>query len=73
MNRLALFAASLTLVAGLLPGCSGSDSPPVVTGTPTAAATDERRTAQSDTLTPSEAAQVSHANAEPDQRKKPDL
>jgi hypothetical protein len=61
-------------LAGLLAGCSGSDSSPVMTSGPVTAATDDdRRIPQSDNLTASEIAQIDQANAEPVPPAKPDL
>jgi hypothetical protein len=74
MKRTTVFAAGLTLAVGLLPGCSGSDSSPVLSGGPTSAtATEDQRTPQSDDLTAAEMAQVNQANAEPVPALKPDL
>lgn len=74
MNRTALFAVSVALAASMLPGCSGSDSAPVVSNGPTpAAAADDQRTPQSDALTQAEVAQVNQANAEPAPPQKSDM
>jgi hypothetical protein len=64
---------NLVFAVGLMSGCGGSDSAPVISGGPTAAPTDDQRTQQSDALTPAEVAQVNQANAEPEPPKKPDL
>ncbi|BFU95373.1 MAG: hypothetical protein NTNFB02_20950 [Nitrospira sp.] len=66
-------ALSLVFAVGLMSGCGGSDSAPVVSGGPTAAPTDDQRTPQSDALTPAEVAQVNQANTEPEPPKKPDM
>jgi hypothetical protein len=74
MERVTLVAAGLTLTVGILSGCSGSDSAPVISsGSPSAASADDQRTPQSDALTQAEAAQVDQANAEPVRPKQPDL
>ena len=74
MKSLVLSALGLTLVVGMLSGCSGSDNPPIVSSGPTAAAAaDDQTVPQSDALTPQEAAQVNQANAEPDPAQKPDI
>lgn len=72
MNRTGLFAASVVLAAGMLSGCSGSDSAPIVSGGPSTAAADDQRTPQSDALTQAEIAQVNQAHAEPAPQPKPD-
>lgn len=69
-----LSALGLVLAVGIMfSGCSGSDNPPIVSGGPAAAATDDQRAPQSDALTPQEVAQVNQANAEPAPPQKPDL
>jgi hypothetical protein len=59
---------------GLLSGCSGSDTAPIITppSGPTASV-DDQRTPQSDALTSDEAALVSQANSEPIPALPPDL
>jgi hypothetical protein len=75
VDRLTL---SFMFAAGLLVGCSGSDTAPIIAssgpapGGPTAS-TEEQRVPQSDALTSPEAALVSQANSEPDPAPKPDL
>jgi len=64
---------SLVFAVGLMSGCGGSDSAPVVSSGPTAAPTDDQRTPQSDALTPAEVAQVNQANTAPEPPKKPDM
>ncbi len=73
MNSRIYSSLSLMFAVGLMSGCGGSDSAPVVSSEPTAAPTDDQRTQQSDALTPAEVAQVNQANTEPDPPKKPDL
>lgn len=73
MNKTALFAVSVMLAASMLPGCSGSDSQPIVAGAPATAAADDQNVPQSDALTPAEASQVNQANAEPEPPQKPDI
>ncbi|HKC95842.1 MAG TPA: hypothetical protein VKB81_17650 [Nitrospira sp.] len=74
MKRMMLVAGGLTLTVGMLSGCSGSDSPPVMSSGSTSAATaDDQRTPESDALTQAEVAQVNQANAEPVRQKQPDL
>ena len=59
---------------GLMSGCSGSDTVPIITPSgPTAATADDQRTPQSDALTSQEAALVSQGNSEPIPAPKPDL
>jgi hypothetical protein len=73
MKRTLLFAVSVALAASMLPGCTGSDSQPIVSGTPATAAADDQNVPQSDALTSAEAGQVNQANAEPDPLQKPDI
>ena len=73
MKPLVLSALGLALAVGMLSGCSGSDNPPIVSSAPSAAAADDQRVPQSDTLTGAEAGQVNQANAEPAPAQKPDL
>lgn len=58
---------------GLLSGCSGNDTGPILPPSGSAASTDDQRAPQSDALTPQEAALVSQANSEPDPAPKADL
>lgn len=64
----------LVFAFGILFGCSGSDSVPIITppSGPTASA-DDQRTPESDALTAQEAALVSQADSEPIPAPKPDL
>ena len=74
MKRTMLFASNLALAFGMLSGCSGSDSAPIMFSGPTSAATaDDQRTPQSDELTQAEVAQVNQANSEPVPPPKADL
>ncbi|MDK2742698.1 MAG: hypothetical protein NDI90_07255 [Nitrospira sp. BO4] len=58
---------------GLMSGCSGSDTMPIVPPAGPAAAAEEQRVSQSDALTPQEAALVGQANSEPGPAPLPDL
>ena len=73
MKSPVLSAVGLALVVGVFSGCSGSDTAPIVSSGPTAAATDDQRVPQSDALTAAETAQINQANAEPVPSPKPDL
>ncbi|MBS0181492.1 MAG: hypothetical protein JSS39_03770 [Nitrospira sp.] len=68
------WSLGFVFTVGLLSGCSGSDTTPIITppSGPTAAAEDQR-TPQSDALTSDEAALVSQADSEPNPAPKPDL
>lgn len=66
-------ALGLALAVGILSGCSGSDNQPIVSNGPAAAAVEDQRVLQSDTLTATEVSQVDQANAEPDPPQKPDI
>ena len=67
MKSTEFFVLSLALTVGLLAGCSGSDSPAVMSGSAPAgnAGTEDMRVSQSDNLTAEEMAQVDRANSEP--------
>lgn len=59
---------------GLLSGCNGSDTAPIITPpSGPSAAVEEQRTPQSDALTSDEAALVSRADSEPNPAPTPDL
>lgn len=58
---------------GLMSGCSGSDTVPIIPPSGPTASADDQRTPQSDTLTSQEAALVSQADSEPITAPKPDL
>ena len=74
MKSPVLLALGLALAVGILPGCSGSDNPSIVSnGPPAAVAEEDQRTPQSDALTGAEVSLVSQANAEPDPAQKPDI
>lgn len=73
MKSPVLSAVGFALVVGVFSGCSGSDTTPIVSSGPTAAATDDQRVPQSDALTAAETAQINQANAEPVPSPKPDL
>ncbi|MCP9449738.1 MAG: hypothetical protein NNA21_06730 [Nitrospira sp.] len=64
----------VVLALGLLSGCSGSDTVPVVSPTgPVAAVEDQRDSPEPEALTSEEAALVSQAESEPDPASLPDL
>lgn len=74
MKSPVLPAVGLALAVGAFSGCNGSDGPSIASNSPpTAAATDDQRIPQSDTLTAAETAQINQANAEPTPTAKPDL
>ena len=58
---------------GLLSGCGGNDSVPIITPNGPTASADDQRTPDSDALASDEAALVSQANSEPDPAPKADL
>ena len=58
---------------GLLSGCSGSDTVPIITPSGPTATADDQRTPQSDALTSQEAALISQAESEPVPAPLPDL
>lgn len=58
---------------GLLSGCSGSDSVPLITPSGPTAAVEDQRVPQLDALTSEEAALVSQAESEPAPALLPDL
>lgn len=66
-------ALGLAFAVGILSGCSGSDSVPIIAPNGPTASADDQRTPESDALTSQEAALVSQANSEPDPAPKPDL
>jgi hypothetical protein len=69
-----LSALGLALAVGIFVGCSGSDTPSIVSNGPPAATTDDdQRIPQSDALTGAEVGLVNQANAEPGPPQKPDL
>ncbi len=73
MKSPVLSALAVVFAVGSFSACSGSENQPAVSSGPTAAATDDQRTPQSDTLTGAETALVNQANAEPVPAAKPDL
>ena len=74
MKSLVLSALGFALAVGILSGCSGSDSPPIVSSGPPAAATaEDQRIPQSDALTAAELSQVNQADAEPATAEKSDM
>jgi hypothetical protein len=68
-----LLSLGVVCAAGLLSGCSGSDSAPIISSTGTTASASDQRTPQSEALTAQEAALVSQGNSEPIQVPQPDL
>jgi hypothetical protein len=58
---------------GLLSGCSGSDTVPIITPSGPTATADDQRAPQSDALTSQEAALISQAESEPVPAPLPDL
>ena len=58
---------------GLLSGCSGSDTVPIITPSGPTATADDQRTPKSDALTSQEAALISQAESEPVPAPLPDL
>ena len=74
MKSFALSALGLALAVGILPGCNGSDTPPIVSSGPsTAEAGEDQRVSQSDALTSAEVGLVNQANSEPEPAQKPDI
>jgi hypothetical protein len=76
MKSPVLSALGLTLAVGIWSGCSGSgsDTTPIVSnGPPAAAAEDDQRVPQSDALTAAEVSLANQANDEPAPAQKPDL
>jgi hypothetical protein len=73
MKSPVLSALGLALTIGILSGCSGSDNPPIVSSGPAAAAGEDQRVPQSDTLTAAEVSLANQANAEPVPPQKPDM
>jgi hypothetical protein len=76
MKSPVLSALGLALAVGIVTGCSGSgsDTTPIVSNAPPAAAAeDDQRAPQSDALTAAEVSLVNQANAEPAPPQKPDL
>jgi hypothetical protein len=74
MKSPVISALGLALAVGVLSGCSGSDNQPIVSSAPSpAAAVEDQRFPQSDTLTAVEVSQVDQANAEPSPAQKPDI
>ena len=66
-------ALSIALAVGVLSGCTGSDTGPIVPAKGPVASAEDQRTSQSDALTSQESGLVSRANSEPDPTPKPDL
>jgi hypothetical protein len=74
MKSPVLSALGLALTMGLFFGCSGSDTTPIVSNAPPAAAVEnDQRVPQSDALTSAESSLVNQANAEPAPAQKSDL
>ncbi len=66
-------ALGIALAVGVLSGCTGSDTGPIVPAQGPVASAEDQRTPQSDALTSQESGLVSRANSEPDPTPKPDL
>jgi hypothetical protein len=73
MKSLIYSTLSVAFAVVSLPGCSGSDSMPIITPSGPTASADDQRAPQSDALTSDEAALVNQANSEPNPAPKPDL
>ena len=73
MKSLVYSTLSLAFAVGILSGCSGSDSVPIVSPNGPTASADDQRTPESEALTSQEAALVSQADSEPIPAPKPDL
>ena len=73
MKSLIYPTLSLAFAVVSLPGCSGSDSMPIVTPSGPTASADDQRAPQSDALTSEEAALVNQANSEHNPAPRPDL
>ncbi len=73
MKTLIYSTLSLAFAVGILSGCSGSDSVPIVAPSGPTASADDQRTPQSDALTSDEAALISQAESEPVPAPLPDL
>jgi hypothetical protein len=64
---------SIALAVGVLSGCTGSDTGPVIPAKGPVASAEDQRTPQSDALTSQESGLVSQVNSEPNPTPKPDL
>lgn len=73
MKSSLFWSLGIGCAVGLLSGCSGSDSVPIITPSGPAAAVEDQRVPQSDALTSEEAALISQAESEPIPAPKPDL
>ncbi|MBY0248265.1 MAG: hypothetical protein K2Q17_11420 [Nitrospiraceae bacterium] len=73
MKSRVFLSPRLICLIGLLSGCSGNDTGPILPPSGSAASTDDQRAPQSDALTSQEAALVSQAHSEPDPAPKTDL
>jgi hypothetical protein len=63
----------LIFAVGLMSGCSGNDTVPIIPPSGPVAMVDDLRTPKSDALTSEEAALVSQADSDPDPAPLPDL
>ncbi len=74
MKSSIVWPLGVVCAVGLISGCGGSDSVPIITppGAPVASA-DDLRTLESDALTSDEATLVSQADSEPDPTPRTDL
>ena len=73
MKSSIVWPLGVVCAVGLMSGCGGSDSVPIITPNGPTASADDQRTPASDTLTSDEAALVSQADSEPDPAPKADL
>jgi hypothetical protein len=63
----------LIFAVGLMSGCSGNDTVPIIPPNGPTASAEEQRTPESDALTSQEAALVSQADAEQEPPQQPDI
>lgn len=73
MKSSIVWPLGVVCAVGLMSGCGGSDSVPIIPPNGPTASADDQRTPESDALTSEEAALVSQADSEPDPAPKADL
>ena len=73
MKSSIVWPLGVVCAVGLMSGCGGSDSVPIITPNGPTASADDQRTLESDALTSEEAILVSQADSEPDPAPKADL